>query len=82
MESKPKRELLRITSVDGKPALDATGKANGRGVYLCAVGTCFDLAKKKKAISRGLSIEGLTEQDYEALRGAFESYSYSREDSL
>jgi len=80
MESKPKGELLRIVSADGKPALDPTGKANGRGVYLCRSAGCFDSAKKRKAIPRGLGVEGLTETDYTALKSEFESYT--QEDDL
>ncbi|MDR0852215.1 MAG: YlxR family protein, partial [Clostridiales Family XIII bacterium] len=67
---------------DGKPVLDPSGKSNGRGVYLCPDSACFDFAKKKKSISRGLGIEGITESDYEVLRSAFELYANLREDSL
>ncbi|WP_324824175.1 RNase P modulator RnpM [Sinanaerobacter sp. ZZT-01] len=57
MESKPKRELIRIVA-EGEHSLriDSTGKANGRGVYLCPNHNCFTLAKKKKAIGRNLNI--------------------------
>ncbi|MDR0357029.1 MAG: YlxR family protein, partial [Clostridiales Family XIII bacterium] len=41
MESKPKRVLMRLAAVDGKPTFDPTGKANGRGVYLCGNAECF-----------------------------------------
>jgi predicted RNA-binding protein YlxR (DUF448 family) len=58
MESKPKRELVRIVSTpEGQLKLDITGKANGRGVYLCPATECISLAKKKRAISRGLERE-------------------------
>ena len=58
MESKPKKELIRIVG-DGEHDLmiDATGKANGRGVYLCPKGDCFAMARKKRAISRSLEME-------------------------
>jgi predicted RNA-binding protein YlxR (DUF448 family) len=72
MESKPKRSLLRLVSSGGKPTFDPTGKANGRGIYLCRDTACFEKAKKRKAIARGLGAEGLTEADYETLREAFE----------
>jgi predicted RNA-binding protein YlxR (DUF448 family) len=69
MESKPKKELIRIVAAEGKPKADPTGKANGRGIYLC-IGSesCFEQAKKRKAITRGLGIEGLTEAEYEKLK--------------
>ena len=57
MESKPKLELVRIAAFEGKATLDLTGKAKGRGVYLCRNEECFQKAKKKKAIERGLGIE-------------------------
>ncbi len=57
MESKPKRELIRIVASDGVPKIDLTGKANGRGIYLCHDLECFTKARKKKAIGRGLEIE-------------------------
>lgn len=57
MESKPKRELIRIVASDGVPKIDLTGKANGRGIYLCPDTECFSKARKKKAIGRGLEIE-------------------------
>jgi predicted RNA-binding protein YlxR (DUF448 family) len=74
MESKPKRSLLRLVAEDGKPAFDPTGKANGRGVYLCRDVECFDKARKKKAIARGLGADGLADVDYEALRNEFERH--------
>ncbi len=57
MESKPKRELIRIVATEGGPKIDSTGKANGRGIYLCPDTECFNKGRKKKAISRGLEIE-------------------------
>ena len=57
MESKPKRELIRIVASDAGPRIDSTGKANGRGIYLCPDAECFVKARKKKAIGRGLEID-------------------------
>lgn len=58
MESKPKKELIRIVG-DGEHDLkiDITGKLNGRGVYLCPKCECFEQARKKRAISRSLEME-------------------------
>ncbi len=47
MESKPKKELVRIASYEGDVSLDLTGRAKGRGVYLCPKGDCLRKAKKK-----------------------------------
>ena len=58
MQSRPKRELIRIVSLgEGRISLDLTGKANGRGVYLCPDASCFEKAKKKNALSRSLGMK-------------------------
>ncbi len=57
MQSKPKKELIRIVgNKDGNVMLDITGKAQGRGVYICPDSSCFKIARKKQAISRSLSM--------------------------
>jgi len=57
MQSKPKKELIRIVGdKEGNVSLDVTGKAQGRGVYLCPDTSCFKTARKKNAISRSLGI--------------------------
>lgn len=66
MESKPKRELIRIVASEDGPIIDLTGKANGRGIYLCPDTECFTKARKKKAIGRGLEIE-IGEQELDNL---------------
>jgi len=71
MESKPKRALIRIVKSDNGVMIDPTGKANGRGVYLCRYRECYNLAKKKRAISRGLDV-ALTEQQLTGLLGELE----------
>lgn len=54
-QSKPKQELIRIVVSEDGVRADETGRANGRGVYLCkGSDECFALAKKKNAIPRGL----------------------------
>ena len=51
-----KRDLVRVVRApDGTVALDRSGKAPGRGAYLCADGSCWSGALKKKAIERALS---------------------------
>ncbi len=57
MESKPKKELIRVVGdKEGNVSLDVTGKAQGRGVYLCPNSECFKIARKRQAISRNLSM--------------------------
>ena len=49
-EMKPKRELIRVvTTQDGEVHIDLTGKANGRGAYLCPNADCLKKAVKSKA---------------------------------
>ncbi|MDO4988437.1 MAG: YlxR family protein [Synergistes sp.] len=53
-----KRELMRIVRTpEGVVRFDATGKANGRGAYVCAAAECIAAAKKKKALERALKSE-------------------------
>ena len=45
-----KYTLIRIVkSPDGTVSIDPSGKANGRGAYLCRNLTCLQQAKKNKA---------------------------------
>ncbi len=57
MESKPKNQLIRIAGYEEAVSIDMTGKAKGRGVYLCPNEDCFLIAHKKKAIGRGLQMK-------------------------
>ncbi len=69
MQSKEKKEMIRIVGDrEGCVKLDVTGKAPGRGVYLCPDSSCFRLARKKQAISRSLGIR----VPEEVLDGIFE----------
>ena len=56
MESRPKKELVRIVSDGEKLILDLSGKANGRGAYLCADPKCLEKALKKNAFQRNLGM--------------------------
>ncbi len=40
---------------DGTVTMDMTGRLNGRGAYICADGSCWTTALKKKQIERALS---------------------------
>jgi len=62
MESKPKGQLLRIAGFEGEVSIDLTGKAKGRGVYLCPDTQCFEKAQKRRAIGRNLEMELNAEQ--------------------
>ena len=62
MESKEKNQLIRVAGYEGQITIDPTGKAKGRGVYLCPDLQCFEKAQKKKAIGRNLEMELTGEQ--------------------
>ena len=62
MESKPKKELIRIAGYEDNVTLDLTGKAKGRGVYLCPDTKCLEQARKKKALGRNLKMNITQEQ--------------------
>ena len=62
MESKPKKDLMRIAGYEDQVSIDSTGKAKGRGVYICPTEECLAKAIKKKAISRNIKIEMTKEQ--------------------
>jgi uncharacterized protein len=50
-----KRGLLRVArQPDGSVVYDATGKANGRGAYVCASETCIKAAQKQNKLGRSL----------------------------
>lgn len=52
---KPKKELIRVVKTnENEVFVDFTGKANGRGAYICKDKACFDLAIKKNAFNRAL----------------------------
>lgn len=53
-----KRGLLRVVRTpDGHVAYDPTGKANGRGSYVCASAACISLARKRGSLVRALKCQ-------------------------
>ena len=56
-EHRPKREMVRVVrSPEGVVSLDFSGKANGRGAYLCCSTDCLKKAVKSKAIERAFEV--------------------------
>ena len=61
-QGKPKKELIRIVrNKEGSVGVDLTGKAQGRGAYLCPSAQCLEKAIKSRALQRALECE-LTEE--------------------
>lgn len=53
----PKSGLVRvIRTPQGAVAADTTGKAPGRGAYLCSSPECWELALRKNSLERGLRV--------------------------
>lgn len=53
-----KRELLRIVKTSsGEILIDKTGKANGRGAYICKNPECVSNIKKQKILNRAFKCE-------------------------
>lgn len=66
-EMMPKKTLIRIVRTpDAETNVDLTGKASGRGAYLCANLDCLLLAKKKNSLARALKTK-ISDQVYEQL---------------
>ena len=56
-EMKSKKEMLRvIKTAEGEILLDATGRKNGRGAYLCQSRECLQQAVKGKGLERSFKM--------------------------
>ena len=51
-ESKPQDELIRFVLNGQDPVVDISGRAEGRGFYLCMSEECARTAVKRKAFNR------------------------------
>lgn len=66
-EMKSKKEMIRvIRTQEGEFSLDATGKKNGRGAYICPSGECLRKAVRNKGLERSFK-QSIPAQVYEAL---------------
>ena len=66
-EMKPKRSLIRaVHQKDGTLLLDATGKAAGRGAYLCPNAQCLRKAQKARRLEKAFSCK-IPDEIYDAL---------------
>ena len=66
---KDKKDLIRIVkSKEGIISIDKTGKANGRGAYICNNIECLEKIAKSKRLERVLETK-ISEEIYENLRG-------------
>lgn len=67
-ESKSKKDLIRVIKTpEGEVVLDATGRKNGRGAYICPDTECLRKAVRSKGLERSLKIS-IPEEIYENLQ--------------
>ena len=68
-EKKEKKELIRLVlNKQGEFFSDNSGKAEGRGIYICKNEECLEKARKTKKIEKTLGIK-INEDLYKELRG-------------
>ena len=61
-QKKEKRDLLRIVRTpEGVVQFDPTGKANGRGAYVCTADECLSSVKNVKKVSQALETDSSAE---------------------
>ena len=66
-EMKSKKEMIRlIKTAEGEILLDATGRKNGRGAYLCPSMECFKKAVKGRGLERSFKM-AIPREVYETL---------------
>lgn len=54
-EMKNKREMIRVIRTAGNEiCIDATGRKNGRGAYICPNMNCLKMAMKNRGLERSL----------------------------
>ena len=66
-----KEKLIRVVkNADGDIFIDPTGKANGRGAYVCKSAECFGKLKKQKGLSKAFKCQ-IDEEIYKKIEGDF-----------
>ena len=72
-EMKNKKEMIRVLkTAEDEIVLDATGKKNGRGAYVCFSRECLEKARKNHGLERSLKA-AIPDEVYESLEKEFES---------
>ena len=67
-EMKNKTEMIRVLKTsEGEILLDATGKKNGRGAYLCRSMDCLEKAIRSRGLERSLKVK-IPDEVYETLK--------------
>lgn len=67
-EMKNKKEMMRVLKTSENTfELDATGKKNGRGAYVCCSRDCLEKAIKNKGLERSFK-QAIPKEVYETLK--------------
>ena len=75
-EMKSKKEMIRILkTAEGNILIDATGRKNGRGAYLCSSRECLKKAIKSKGLDRSFKME-IPQTVYEDLEKEMETLGF------
>ncbi|MCI9047093.1 MAG: YlxR family protein [Hungatella sp.] len=71
-EMKNKKEMIRILKTEEQGiTLDATGRKNGRGAYLCPCGECLKKAVRSRGLDRSFKMT-VPREVYETLEKEME----------
>ena len=66
-KSFPKSDLIRVVkTADGKIFIDKSGKASGRGAYICKKEDCKGKLKKLKSLNKAFKCQ-VSDEIYEEL---------------
>ena len=72
-EMKNKKEMIRVLkTAEDEIILDATGRKNGRGAYICKSRECLEKARKNHGLARSLKA-AIPDEVYDSLEKEFDS---------
>ena len=72
-EMKGKKDMLRVLkTAKNEICLDATGKKNGRGAYICRSRDCLVQARRNKGLERSFKMS-IPNEVYDTLEREFEN---------
>ena len=75
-EMKSKKEMIRVLKTAQQDILiDATGRKNGRGAYICPSKECLNKAIKSKGLDRSFKM-AISKEVYEALEKEMEELGF------
>lgn len=72
-EMKGKKDMMRVLkTAENEICLDATGKKNGRGAYICRSKECLQRARRNKGLERSFKMS-IPNEVYDTLEKEFDS---------